>query len=221
MGRPGVELRHQARARHVLDVQDEHAVMPVRHVQAVAHAQRMVAARRHVVVPGIGFAAGLVLAGNPPAPHFLGLRRIAQVQDLDDVADVARRRRRDIGVAAVEVVAVHAAALGAGLPVRDQARTVRPADVVDAQSAAEIVGAAAELLIVDDHQAVAHAHLVRMPADGHFQRRQQARAARVFDVVDRGAIGRTHVRDIHRRALHPDLSAPRNRRGRAARYSIV
>lgn len=166
------------------------------------------AARRHVVVPGIGLAALHMLARDPPAADLFGPGRILQVQDLDDVADIAGRGRRNIGVAPVKIIAVHAAALRARLPVGDQARPLGTADVVDAQAAAEIVGAAAEFLVIDDHQAVLRPDLVRMPAYRHLQRGQQPRLARIGDVIDGGAIRRAHMGDIHRRPLDPDLPAP-------------
>ena len=55
-------------------------------------------------------AACRPLAWHMPATDFFGLGRIFHVEYDYDVADVAIHRRRDVGVAAVEIVAVHAAA---------------------------------------------------------------------------------------------------------------
>ena len=69
-------------------VDDAHAAVPAAGVQPVADAQRvmqaMLAAR-----PRRLLAAREVLPGYPPARHFLGLRRIADVVDDENVADVA------------------------------------------------------------------------------------------------------------------------------------
>ena len=46
-----VQRRDHLRPRHVGNVEDEEAVVPVADIEAVAVADRMVAARRHVVVP--------------------------------------------------------------------------------------------------------------------------------------------------------------------------
>ena len=93
----------QLRLRHVGDVEDEEAVVPVADIEAVAEAQRMVAARRYPVAPGVLLAARLPLAGDPPAPDLLRLRRIGEIEDHHDVADIALGGRRDVGVAAVEI----------------------------------------------------------------------------------------------------------------------
>ena len=138
--------------------------MPVADIEPVAHAQRMVAARRHPICPWILLAARLPLAGNPPAADLERLRRIGEIEDHHDVADIAFHRRRDVGVAAVEIEAVHAAADRA--PFGDQLRCGGLGDVVDVDPAAEVVSgsALAELLVIDDHDAVGDTHLVRMPA---------------------------------------------------------
>src|SRR5206468_2350917 len=83
--------------------------MPVADIETIAHAQRMVATRRRPIFPGIRLAAGLPLAGNPPPGDLDRLGRIGEVQDHYDVAHAALRGRRDVGIAAIEIIAVDAA----------------------------------------------------------------------------------------------------------------
>src|ERR1043166_7168764 len=148
------------------------------------------------------------LAGNAPAPRLPRARGVGKIEDHDDVADVAFDGRGKIGVAAVEVVAVHAAAGGA--PLGDGPRPRRRGDVVNAQAAAEaFLAAVAVALVVDDHHAVLGTHLVRVPAGGDFDMRQQPRRARIGNVVDRGARGRAHVCDVEGVAVDPHLAAAR------------
>ena len=90
--------------------------VPVADVEPVAHAQRVMAARLrsfHRVV----LAAGRPLARHPPAPDLSRIGRVLEVEDHHDVADIAVGGRRDIGVAAVEIEAVHARAAGAPLAI--------------------------------------------------------------------------------------------------------
>ncbi|MNL36233.1 hypothetical protein D3C87_1583030 [compost metagenome] len=86
MGRTAVHARHQLWMAQVGNIQDEHAVVPIGHVQPIAHAQRMVAARFNVVVPWVFLACRHVLPRNPPLADLFGPGGVMQVQDLDDVA---------------------------------------------------------------------------------------------------------------------------------------
>src|SRR5882757_3378262 len=108
----GVTTRNQLRLRHVADVENVVAVMPITDVEPIAHAHRMVAARRRPRVPGIRLAAGLPLPRDPPTPDLFGAGRILQIEDHHDVADVALGGRRNIGIASVEIVAVYALSRG-------------------------------------------------------------------------------------------------------------
>ena len=151
--RAGIDVRDRLRLRQVGDVEDEKTVMPVADIEPVAVAQRMMAARRHPIRPRIVLAARLPLAGNPPAPDLDRLCGIREVEDHHDIADVAFDRRRDVGVAAVEIEAMHAAA--DGRPFGDQLRLARPRNVVDRDTAADLAAAGfAELLMIDDHDVV-------------------------------------------------------------------
>src|SRR6185503_15396877 len=85
--------------------------------------------------PARALPASGPLSGHPPAADLAGPRRILQVQDHHDVADVAVHLRGDVGVAAVEGEAVHARA--AALPERDLARLARRGHVVDHEAAAD------------------------------------------------------------------------------------
>src|SRR4029450_4228804 len=96
---------------------------------------RVVAARRSPVLPRISLAARFPLAGNPPAPDLFRLRRVLEVEDHADIADIALGGRRDIGVAAVEIVAMHPLSVGA--PFGDELWRGRLRHVIDAEPAAE------------------------------------------------------------------------------------
>src|SRR5262245_57270195 len=129
-GRAGIGVRDRLGPRYVGNVEDEQPVVPVADIETIAHAQRMMAARRGPVVPRIRLAAGLPLPRDPPPPDLDGVGRIGEVEDHHDVADIAFGGRRDVGVAAVEIVAVHAAAGGA--PRGDQLRGAWTRYVVNA-----------------------------------------------------------------------------------------
>src|SRR5262249_37552853 len=102
----------------------------------------------------------------------------------------------------------HAAA--DGRPFGDQLRRARLRYVVDAEAATDLAARGlAEFLVIDEHDAVGDAHLVRVPAVGHVDGREDLRVARVGDVDDGGAAGRAHVPDIQGRAVDPDLAAAR------------
>jgi hypothetical protein len=166
------------------------------------------AARRRPVAPGIGLAARLPLPRYPPAPDFLGTGRILQIEDHHDIADIAFGSGRDIGVAAVKIVAVHPFAVGA--PFADQMRPRRRRHVVDSEAAAEPgIAVLALPLMVDDHNAVGDAHLVRMPADGHIDAGQRDRVGGIRHIDDRRTGRLTHVADVQSAAVNPDLSAAR------------
>src|SRR5258708_6384106 len=108
--------------------------MTVADIETIAHAQRMMATRRRPIVPWIRLAAGLPLARNPPPPDLDRLGRMGEVQDHHDVAYVALRRRRDVGVPAIEIIAVYAAT--GRSPFGDRFRIARLRYVIDAQPAA-------------------------------------------------------------------------------------
>ena len=73
------------------------------------------------------------------------------------------RGRRDVGIAAIEIIAVHAAT--GRSPFGDRFRMARLRYVIDAEPAAEVGRAGlADLLVIDQHDPVRHPHLVRMPA---------------------------------------------------------
>ena len=206
--RAGIGVRHRLRPRHVGDVEDEQPVMPVADIEAIAHAQRMMAARRDPIVPGIGLAAGLPLARDPPAPDLARTGRIGEIEDHHDVADIAFRRRRQVGVAAVEIVAMHAASGSA--PFGDRLRIARARDVVDRDPAAELGRAGlTELLVVDDHDAVGGPHLVGVPALRQIDAREPARMARVGRRRRWWSLRGVHVADKEGGAVDPDLPAAR------------
>src|SRR5258708_37866447 len=110
--RTGIQVRDQLRLRDVGDIENVEAVVPIAHIEPVAVAQGMMAARRSPIGPRIFLAAGFPLTGDPPTTNLDGLCRIDEVEDHDDVTDVAFRGRRDVGVAAVEIEPAYAATDG-------------------------------------------------------------------------------------------------------------
>src|SRR4030095_8442032 len=83
--------------------------------------------------PGRLLAARRPLTRHPPAPYLLRPRRIVEVEDHHDVADVAIHLGRDVGGPAIEAEAVDPSA--AALPEGDLARSLRLSDVVDDEPA--------------------------------------------------------------------------------------
>src|SRR5215467_7661018 len=69
--------------------------------------------------------------------------------------------------------------------------------------------ALAQSLVVDDHDAVRHPHLVGMPTLRQIDGRELAGVARIGHVHDRGAARPVHVPDKERRALDPNLPSAR------------
>ena len=183
-------------------------MVPVADIEAIAHAQWMVATRRGPVVPGIRFCPSLPLTRDPPPPHLDRTSGIGEIEDHHDVADIALDRRRDIGVASVEIEAMHAATGRA--PFRDQLGSAWARNIVNRNPAAELrrVGGP-KLLVVDDHDAVRHPHFVGMPTLRQVNGRELAWVARIGHVHDGGAARPAHVTDIENRALNPNLPSAR------------
>jgi hypothetical protein len=113
--------------------------LPDRGPELVADPQGVVQAVL-VALPARRLAAGQVLARHPPTRHLFRSRRIANVVDHQDVADVALHLGRDVGVALVDVEAVDAEA--EGLVVGDQLRPGLVGDVVDPEPAVGIAALA-------------------------------------------------------------------------------
>ena len=208
VGRAPVEPGDEARLAHVLDVEDHEAAVPVAHVEPVARADRMVAAVMPPR-PARGLPAPGPLPRHPPAPDLPGPRRIVQIQDHHDIADVAVHLGGDVGVAPVEGEAVHPRA--ATFPERDLARPARVGDVVDHEAAAHpgrrlVRGLG---LAVHHHEPVGRAHLVRVGLGRHLEGGQGAGPGGVAHVHDAGAVGRLHVGDVGDGPVHRDLAAAR------------
>ena len=203
-----VEPADELRLGHVVDVEDGEAGLPVAGVEPVAEPQRMVAAVRGLR-PVRRLAAGGVLPRQPPAADLGRVGRVLEVHDHHDVADIALERRRQVGVAAVEIEPVHAGA--DRLPAMDLARLGRIAHVVDAEAGREIrrhrVGVGVVELVVDEHHVALHPHLVRMGAGRHADPGELLGVLRVAHVEDRGAVRAAHVPDIGDAVLHHDLPA--------------
>jgi hypothetical protein len=65
---------------------------------------------------------------------------MGEVQDHHDIAHVALRRRRDVGIPAIKIIAVHTAT--GRSPFGDRFRIARLRYVIDAKPAAEVGGPA-------------------------------------------------------------------------------
>ncbi len=89
-------------------LQDNEAAVPIAHIEPIADAHRMMAAVRGAF-PGRLLATRGPLARHPPAANLLRLGRLLEVDDGDDVAEIAVELGRAINVAAVEGETVHAA----------------------------------------------------------------------------------------------------------------
>src|SRR5215469_17835452 len=103
--RAPVERRDEAWLSHVDDVEDDEAAVPIAGIEPVALAQRMMAAVRRAL-PVRLLAAGGPLSRHPPTADLAGVRRVPEVEDHHDIAAIALDRRRDIGVAPVEIEAM-------------------------------------------------------------------------------------------------------------------
>ena len=202
--------------------------MPAAGPELVAEAQRMMQAVAPPDPRGF-FTAGQMLARHPPARHFLGPRRIADVVDDEDVADVAFHLGRDVGVAAVHVEAMHTASPRALM--LDQLRPLAIRDVVQLEAAVRVrrfldravdplaAGFSQVLLDVDDHQIAGDAGFVAVRI-GLVDRelRQKLRLARIGHIEDGCAeaffVG--DVADVGVVAIHRDLPGARELQPRKA-----
>src|SRR5204863_8392263 len=105
IARAAVEAADGFRRAYFVDPEDHKAAMPIARIEPVAAAQRMMAAMP-APLPGRGLAAGGPLPRHPPARDRLGPGRVGEVEDHDDVADIALFLRRDVGIGAVRIETV-------------------------------------------------------------------------------------------------------------------
>ena len=63
--------------------------------------------------------------------------------------------------------------------------------------------------MIDDHDAVLHPHLVRVPAFRHVDDSEHLGLPGIGDIDDGGAARRPHMADIERGAVDPDLATAR------------
>src|SRR6266436_141542 len=208
VGRAPVEMRHHARLAQVVDVQDHEPGVPVSDVETIDEAQRVMTPG-FSVPPGRRLPARRPLAGHPPAADLLGTAGVLQVEDHDDVAEIAVDLGGDVGIAPVEVVAVQAGARG--LPEGDRTWLGRLRYVVDGEPAPEsrleLVGWGG--LPIDQHEVVHHADLMGVNTGRHLEGGDLARAIRILDVNDGGSVGTFHVGDVRVALVDEDLTAPR------------
>lgn len=122
------------------------------------------------------------------------------------VAHITLGRGQNIGVAAIKIVAVDTITCGGALG--DQGGLGWVGDIVNRQAVVEFRLAVGTLmLLVDYHQVIGDADLVRMPALGHFDVGQRPGIGRISHIGHGGAVRVTHIADIKRRAVNPDLTA--------------
>src|SRR5262249_59875512 len=88
------------------DEEEHEPAVPVIGIQAVADAYRMMAAMGGTFPVRI-LAPGNPLPGHPPAANFLRFGRVLEIDDSNDVTEIAVEFGRAIDVAAIEVNAVH------------------------------------------------------------------------------------------------------------------
>src|SRR3974390_959247 len=105
--RAPVEAGNLPGVADVADVQDYAAAIPVADIEPVTAADRVMAAMP-ATTPAWRLTARGPLPGHPPAANLPRMRRIGQIENHDDVADIAFDFRRDVGVASVEGEPVHA-----------------------------------------------------------------------------------------------------------------
>src|SRR5262249_27004229 len=107
--------------------------------------------------PRRGLAAGDMLARHPPARYLLRRERVAQIVDDEDVSDIARHLRRDIGVALIHIKAMDTDA--AGLVMADELGSGRHRDVIDLEAA--VLVAALLKILQRAKVGLRYAHLCR------------------------------------------------------------
>src|SRR5262249_59110025 len=120
------------RPAQIRDVENHEPAMPITDVEPITVADGMMTAVRRSL-PCRPFPAGRPLPRHPPLADELGARRIREVDDADDVAEVAVHLRRAVDVAAIEGEAMHPAAGEA----RDTPRIGGAASVRDLGTPAE------------------------------------------------------------------------------------
>jgi hypothetical protein len=162
-----------------------------------------------LVLPRRHLAAGGPLPFHVPAPDLGGIGRVLEVEDDDDVAQVAFHFGRQVGIATVEIETVDArSATG---PESDLARLGRVGHVVDLEPAHEVGRRLAGIddgFRIADHQPTLHAHLVRMRVgllDGQFG--DDPRLGGIAHIDDGGAFGPHRVANVGDGAVHDDLAA--------------
>src|SRR5215468_3667203 len=209
MGRPGkrrrpVEAGHELWPAQIRDVENHEPAVPIADVEPIAVTDGMMTAMRRAL-PRRRLAAGRPLPRHPPFADELGARRIREIDDADDVAEIAIHFRRAVDVTAIEGKAMHAAAGEA----RDTPRLGRAADIVDLEPAAKVRVLAADRkdFAVDQHHAVLNPHLVGQGALGNADFRKLARLGGIADVDDAGAVRRRDVADIGDPLAHDHLPA--------------
>ena len=123
VGRAPVEAADIGRVADVVDVEDHEAAVPITRIEPVAAPQRVMAAVPPAL-PGRRLAACGPLPRHPPAGDRLGPGRVGEIEDHDDVADIAVLLGRDVGIAPVRIEAVRAAAICNGPIGRGLVRSV-------------------------------------------------------------------------------------------------
>ena len=153
--------------------------------------------------PAWFLAAGSPLTRHPPTSDFLGARRIFEIDDRNDVPEIALHFRRAVNITSVEREPVHAARA----PGCDMARRRWLGDIENLEAALEIwiLSADWKNFAIDQHDAVVDANLVRKGAVRDFDLGKLARFCRIADVDKRGAVRRKNMPYIGDSIPHDDL----------------
>src|SRR5919201_1800227 len=112
--------------------------------------------------PGRFLPARRPLTGHPPAPDLFRTLGIVEIDDRNDIAEIAVHFRRAVDIAAVERESMHAA----GRPRSNVTRVCRFADVEDFKTTTKIriLPADRKDLPVDQHYSAINPHFMRQRA---------------------------------------------------------
>ena len=134
----------------------------------------------------LGRGLAVLLAGLPPASGLLGMRRVADIEDDEDMGFVAGHAGREIGVLAAGIgVAVRAGV--AAVPFRDLLGILGIADVPDPHRRAGIL-ARTEAVDRGDHEIAVQRHLRSDPVLGSGQELDEFRVGRIGHVENGPAV---------------------------------
>ena len=112
--------------------------MPVARIKSIAETQRMMAAWFSFPGGVDVLAARCPLPRHPPAPDLFRTFGILQIENHDDIADIAFDGRRNIGVSSVKIEPVDT--LAGGFPIADMPGIFRVGIIVNSKPAHKPLG---------------------------------------------------------------------------------